>query len=57
MHRFDDSRRLRLITVLPDGEPIASVSGVWQTANWMEREAYDMFGVGVRRATPTSSGS
>lgn len=45
VHRFDDSRRLRLITVLPDGEPIASVSGVWRTANWMEREAWDMFGV------------
>jgi NADH-quinone oxidoreductase subunit C len=45
MHRFDDSRRLRLVTVLPDGEPIASVTGVWRTANWMEREAYDMFGV------------
>jgi NADH-quinone oxidoreductase subunit C len=45
LHRFADSRRLRLIARVPDGEPVASVSGVWRSANWMEREAYDMFGV------------
>jgi NADH-quinone oxidoreductase subunit C len=26
-------------------EGVESVTGVWPTANWMEREAYDMFGV------------
>jgi NADH-quinone oxidoreductase subunit C len=45
MHRFSDSKRFRLRTVLPDDRPIASVAGVWKTANWMEREAYDMFGI------------
>ncbi len=45
MHRFEDSRRLRLVTVVPENEGIASVTGVWKTANWMEREAYDMFGI------------
>ena len=45
LHRFDDSRRLRLLASVPDGEPVASVCGVWKTANWMEREVYDMFGV------------
>ncbi len=45
MHRFEDSKRLRLRAVLPDSEPIASVTGVWKTANWMERETYDMFGI------------
>ena len=44
LHRHDDSKRLRLITVV-DGETIASVTEVWKTSNWMEREVYDMFGV------------
>jgi NADH-quinone oxidoreductase subunit C len=44
MHRFSDSKRLRLRTIV-DGDTIASVSSVWKTANWMEREAYDMFGI------------
>ena len=45
MHRFEDSKRLRLRTVLADEQTIASVTGVWKTANWMEREVYDMFGI------------
>ena len=45
MHRHDDSKRLRLRAAVADETPIASVSGVWKTANWMEREAYDMFGI------------
>jgi NADH-quinone oxidoreductase subunit C len=44
MHRHTDSKRLRLSTVVAD-ETIGSVSEVWKTANWMEREAYDMFGI------------
>ena len=44
MHRHTDSKRLRLSTVVAD-EAIGSVSEVWKTANWMEREAYDMFGI------------
>jgi NADH-quinone oxidoreductase subunit C len=30
---------------LADGESIQSVSALWHTANWLEREAYDMFGI------------
>ncbi len=45
LHRFSDSKRLRLAAAVPDGEPVASVSGVWKTANWMEREVWDMFGI------------
>jgi NADH-quinone oxidoreductase subunit C len=45
MHRYDDSKRLRLRAALADQTPIASVTGVWKVADWMEREAYDMFGV------------
>jgi len=45
MHRFSDSKRIRLKAVLPDGEAIDSVTPVWAGANWPEREVYDMFGI------------
>jgi len=38
--------RLRLKVRLPADSPsVDSVSGVWPTANWHEREAYDMYGI------------
>jgi len=38
--------RLRLKVSLPHGVPrIASVVSVWKAANWLEREAFDMFGI------------
>jgi NADH-quinone oxidoreductase subunit C len=45
LHRFDDSKRIRLVAALAEDTPIASVTGVWRTANWLEREVYDMFGI------------
>jgi len=39
-------RRLRLKVSLPHEVPrIASVVSVWKAANWLEREAFDMFGI------------
>ncbi len=39
-------RRLRLKVRLPSGEPVVdSVVALWPTANWHEREAYDLMGV------------
>jgi NADH-quinone oxidoreductase subunit C len=38
--------RLRLRVRLPGMEPVvASVTGVWPTANWHERENFDLFGI------------
>lgn len=37
--------RLRVKTAVADGEAAPSVTPIWQGANWMEREVYDMFGV------------
>ncbi len=37
--------RLRLKARVGDGEAIASVTGLWPSANWLEREVFDMFGV------------
>ena len=45
LHRHADSKRLRVVTAVPEDEPVDSVEPVWKTANWMEREVYDMFGI------------
>lgn len=38
--------RLRLKVLLSEDEPnVPSVTGIWRTANWHERETFDMFGV------------
>ncbi len=38
--------RIRLKVRLPEEEPrIDSVASVWQTANWHERETYDLMGI------------
>ena len=43
---MDRRERLRLKVKLGGSDPaIASVTGVWPTANWHERESYDLFGI------------
>jgi NADH:ubiquinone oxidoreductase subunit C len=37
--------RVRLQIWLDEGEAVASVVSVWPTADWHEREAFDMFGI------------
>ena len=38
--------RVRLKVLLDENDPhVPSVTGVWRTANWHERETYDLFGV------------
>ena len=39
--------RVRLQTWVDDGEPVESVVTVWPTADWHEREAWDMMGINV----------
>jgi len=41
----DEPRRLRVQTWLDDGEAVQTVIPVWPTADWHEREAYDLFGI------------
>ncbi len=36
---------LRVKVGVDDLQPVDSVTSVWQSANWGEREAYDMFGI------------
>ncbi len=47
-HLFSTTRyhRLRLKVLLNEEDPhVPTVTMVWRTANWHERETYDMFGV------------
>lgn len=39
--------RLRLQVWCDDGEPVQSVVRVWPTADWHEREAWDMMGIPI----------
>lgn len=41
----DHARLLRLKVNLKDGQEVPSVEGIWSSANWMEREVYDLFGI------------
>jgi NADH:ubiquinone oxidoreductase subunit C len=43
----DDHARVRLQVWVDEGEPVASVVSVWPTADWHEREAWDLFGVNI----------
>jgi NADH-quinone oxidoreductase subunit C len=45
MYSIPLGHRLRVKTRVADGEPLASVTGIWSTANWHEREAFDLFGI------------
>jgi NADH:ubiquinone oxidoreductase subunit C len=40
-------RRLRLQTWIDEGESVPSVIPVWPTADWHEREAYDLMGIEI----------
>jgi NADH-quinone oxidoreductase subunit C len=47
-HLFSTKKyhRLRLKVLLNETDPhVPTVTGVWRTANWHERETYDLFGV------------
>jgi len=42
-----DPRRLRLQVWLDEDEPVPSLITVWPTADWHEREAYDLMGIRI----------
>jgi len=45
LYSLRDRVRLRLKAGVNDGEPVPSLVPLWNGANWLEREAYDMFGI------------
>lgn len=45
LYSIPNRLRLRLKAGIDDGETVPSLVPVWNGANWLEREAYDMFGI------------
>ncbi|HWP33968.1 MAG TPA: NADH-quinone oxidoreductase subunit C [Thermodesulfobacteriota bacterium] len=45
LYSFAANQRLRVKTRTADGEPVPSMTALWPSANWLEREVYDLFGV------------
>lgn len=45
LYSFEHNQRLRIKTLLADGESFPTSVDIWVTANWLEREVFDMFGI------------
>jgi NADH-quinone oxidoreductase subunit C len=45
LYSFPRNERIRVKTQILDGETLPSSVPIWPTANWLEREVYDMFGI------------
>jgi NADH-quinone oxidoreductase subunit C len=45
LYSFAKNARVRLRVWTDDGAPVPSVTSVWKTANWHERETFDMLGI------------
>lgn len=45
LYSFPRNERVRVKTQIADGVSIPSSVSIWATANWLEREVYDMFGI------------
>lgn len=48
LHSIRHNRRLRLKLRVAEGDEIESVTHIWTTANWYEREVFDLFGIPFR---------
>jgi len=45
LYSFPHNERIRVKARIHDGEHVQSAVAIWQTADWLEREAFDMFGI------------
>jgi NADH-quinone oxidoreductase subunit C len=45
LYSFSKNTRIRVKTQIADGAAIPSAVSIWETTNWLEREAFDMFGI------------
>lgn len=45
LYSFPKNERIRVKTQIAEGESELSAVDIWPTANWLERECFDMFGI------------
>ena len=45
LYSIEKNRRVRLKIKLQEGQSLSTVSNLWSSANWMEREVFDLFGI------------
>ena len=45
LYSFARNERIRVKTQIKESEPAPSAVSLWPTANWLEREVFDMFGI------------
>lgn len=45
LHSVERNERLRLKCKVGEGQAVDSVAGIWRSADWHEREVFDMFGI------------
>ncbi|HBB17339.1 MAG: hypothetical protein A3J94_12715 [Syntrophus sp. RIFOXYC2_FULL_54_9] len=45
LHSIKFNNRLRIKIPVAEGAALDTVSDLWKSADWMEREVYDMFGI------------
>jgi NADH:ubiquinone oxidoreductase subunit C len=45
LYSFRENRRLRVKVLCDASSPVPSVAAVWRSADWLEREAHDLFGI------------
>jgi NADH-quinone oxidoreductase subunit C len=45
LYSYAKNTRVRVKTQIADGASVPSVVPIWPTANWLEREVFDMFGI------------
>ena len=45
LYSFAENTRVRVKTQIAEGATLPSVVDIWPTANWLEREVFDMFGI------------
>jgi NADH-quinone oxidoreductase subunit C len=45
LNSLESNQRLVVKVRVEDGESVPTMSDIWGTADWLEREAYDMFGL------------
>ena len=45
LYSFPHNERIRVKARIKDGEHVQSAVAIWPTADWLEREVFDMFGI------------